>query len=167
MSLSSIPIADLRCMLAAEGWVDLGDGGEAKAELSQISPALQSHPKVLEIRWRIGAKAKDWNQCAELGRALAEAVPDQASGWINHAYALHELKRTQEAWDVLSPLTERFPDVSTIPYNLACYACQMGNLQLAELMLEVAMKIDGPQRIKAMALKDTDLGPLWEKIRER
>jgi len=35
--------------------------------------------------------------------------------------ALHELKRTQEAFDLLLPAADKFPAPWTIPYNLACY----------------------------------------------
>ena len=166
MKHPDIPHDDMRHLLAAEGWAELGDFAEANLELSQIAPKLHEHPHVLDSRWRIAAKSGRWEECVELARALTEAMPDHASGWINYAYALHELKRTQEAWDLLSPVAEKFVEVATIPYNLACYACQLGKLPVAEMLLEVTMKIDGSKRVKAMALKDKDLRPLWEKIRE-
>lgn len=166
MSHPQIPHDELRHVLAAEGWVVLGDIDEAETELGHIAPASHGHPMVLEVRWRLAAKRKNWEACVELGRALTAVAPEEANGWINHAYALHELKRTQEAWDLLSPVAERFPKVATIAYNLACYACQLGKMPVAELMLATAIKIDGARRIKGMALQDKDLEPLWEKIRE-
>jgi hypothetical protein len=42
---------------AALGWLELGDHVEAYAELENITPALRSHPAVLELRWQISASA--------------------------------------------------------------------------------------------------------------
>ena len=165
MKLSPLLQDDLRHLMAAEGWIELGDAAEAQAELAQVDSDFNDHPMVLAVRWRIHAKLKQWEECVEAARDLTQVAPNDADGWINHAYALHELKRTQEAWDALSPVAEKFPKVAIIPYNLACYACQLGNLPVAQLMLEVASKIDGTKRIKSMALKDKDLEPLWEQIR--
>jgi Flp pilus assembly protein TadD len=82
------------------------------------------------------------------------------------AYALHEQKRTQEAWNVLLPVADKFPDDATIRYNLACYACQLGRLDQARAWLEKAFALGNARKMKLMALEDPDLRPLWEKIGE-
>jgi hypothetical protein len=41
---------------AAEGWLGLGDQVSAIEELEHISPALSTHPLVLEMRWKIWPK---------------------------------------------------------------------------------------------------------------
>jgi len=33
------------------------------------------------------------------------------------------------AWDALLPAADKFPNNPNIPYNLACYACQMNKLK--------------------------------------
>ena len=76
---------------------------EATAELERIAPALRDHPEVLEVRWGIAAKAKEWQACVELASELAEKeAPGNPSGWIHRSYALHESwKRTVQALDEL------------------------------------------------------------------
>ena len=83
------------------------------------------------------------------------------AGWIHLSYTLHELHRTQEAWDNLSAVAARFPDNFNIAYNLACYACQLGNLPRARELLGLAIELGGSAETKLMALKDPDLTPLW------
>jgi hypothetical protein len=70
---------------------------------------LRAHPDVLEIRLHIYAKAKKWEPCVDIGNALVKVVPERPFGWIHRSSAFHELKRTQEAADLLKPATDHFP----------------------------------------------------------
>jgi predicted Zn-dependent protease len=113
-------IKDKRHLEAADGWLGLGNWQEANEELNRISPDIQTHPDVLYVRWHICAKAGQWELAAETARALSQMMPDNPFGIIHFAYALHEMKRTKDAWDALLPMADRFPDNQTVPYNLAC-----------------------------------------------
>jgi hypothetical protein len=62
-------------LLAAQGWFELGNHLEANKELDNISPSLRSHPGVLEVRWQIYAKAKQWEACIDIGEALVKLAP--------------------------------------------------------------------------------------------
>ena len=44
-----------------------------------------------------------------LAKAISEFAPDNPFGIIHHVYSLHELKHTQEAWNVLLPAVDKFP----------------------------------------------------------
>ena len=128
--------------------------------------AGRGHPYVLELRWNIYAKAGKWDMAAEVAHSLATLLPKNSFGWIHHAYSLHELGRTQEAWNVLQPQVSQFPDQYILRYNLACYACRLGNLKASWEWLEKAIDLAGKKDIRAMALDDPDLEPLWDKIGE-
>src|SRR6185295_8889928 len=95
---------DKRSLLAAEGWLELDLPREASAELEKITPQLRGHPDVLEIRWHISAKEKKWETCVEIAAAVVKLAPDRSDGWIHRSFALHEMKRTQEAFDQLLPV---------------------------------------------------------------
>jgi len=166
LKLKKLPHPDSHHLAAAEGWLGLGDHLAANEELENITPRLRGHPYVLELRWEIYAKAGKWEMAAEVARSLATLLPDNSFGWIHQAYSLHELKRTGEAWDVLHPVADKFSDQYIIRYNLACYACQLGNLKASFSWLEKAIDLAGKKDIRAMALDDPDLEPLWEKIGE-
>src|SRR5580765_5841699 len=94
---------------AARGWLELGNPLEANEELEKIAPALGMHPDVLEVRWQISAKAKQWEACIDLAERIIALTPDNPFGWIHRSFALHELKRTQEAWDNLIRVIKKFP----------------------------------------------------------
>ena len=150
---------------AALGWLELGNPHEAKAELGRLPDHLRQCPEALLVRWEIEAKEKDWESSLETARALIAAAPNEPDGWTKQSYSLHELKRTREAWNGLIAVEERFPKVSIIAYNLACYACQLGDSAEAILRLRKAIRLGGKEQIKPMALQDLDLKPLWDEIR--
>ena len=156
-------LTDQRHLLAAEGWLELGLHLEANAELEKITAQLLAHPDVLEIRWQIYAKEKKWEACVDIAKAIIKSAPDRSSGWIHRSFALHELKRTQEALDHLLPVVDKFPKVWTLPYNLACYASRLGKFDEAGKWLKRATAV-GKQKVQQAALEDEDLKPLWDSL---
>jgi tetratricopeptide (TPR) repeat protein len=157
---------DSHHLAAAEGWLGLGDDNEAERELKQISKDLASHPEVLRVRYHLYEARGDWERAAEQARALCELMPGTAFGWVHLAYALHELKRTGEAYRVLHPIVGKFPKEFVIPYNLACYACRLGELNEARGWLKKAIALTSAEEIKHMALADPDLRELQAEIRK-
>ena len=163
--MSELDPADAHQLRAVEGWLDLGNPREAQVEFGRLRPELQQHPAVLELKWTLHAAQHQWETALETARLMVEVAPERPAGWINRSYALHELKRTREAWTELQPAAGRFKTTSVIPYNLACYACQLGDLETSQAWLGRAVQLAGKHEIKRLALKDTDLLPLWERIR--
>ena len=158
---------DIHYLSAAVGWLGLGNTAEARAELAQLSPGLRRHPDVLEVRWLICAQEAHWAEALQVARELLVHAPERASGWLHQAYALRRVQGggLRQAWEALLPAFEQFPREATIAYNLACYACQLRELDLARQWLKRAAAIGGSKPITAMALADPDLEPLWEEIR--
>ncbi len=67
----------------------------------------------------------------------------------------------------MRPAFEMFPKEDVIPYNLACYDAQSGRLDAAWDWLHKAIQVAGDvKKIKQRALADSDLQPLWQRIRE-
>ena len=166
--MQSIEPPDAHFLSAAVGWLQLGNLVEAKAELGQISPALATHGDVLEVKLLIQIEEKNWATSLQTARSLIETQPDRALGWLHQAYALRRLPEggLQAAWDALLPAAERFPKEPILPYNLSCYACQLGKLDEARQLLRRAFQIGDKHRMKTMAQADADLQPLWPEIKE-
>ncbi len=160
MAPATLQPPDTHHLSAAVGWLELGDPAEARQDLERISPAMRLHPEVLEVRWQVHAKAKEWEKCVEVGREFTKAAPEEPFGWIHLSFALHELKRTQEAHQNLIGVLEQFPDEWLMRYNLACYSCQLGRLEEANRWLAGAGIKGDAKQIKRMAQNDPDLGPL-------
>ena len=164
--MSKLTPPDSHHVNAASGWLELGNPAEASAELAKVASTHAHHPVVLELGWRICAAEHNWPDALAAARRLVQVHPEDATGWIHQSYCLHEMRRTREAFDLLAAIVRKFPRISTIPYNLACYACQMGDLEQTRNWLARAIKIRGKTDIKRAALADPDLRPIWEEIRK-
>ncbi|MEJ0091359.1 MAG: tetratricopeptide repeat protein [Limisphaerales bacterium] len=158
--MKPLPQEDERYLIAAEGWLGLGDHLSANEELEQIAVEWRAHPQVLIVRLNIYRMAKKWEACLEIANAIIKATPDILYGWIGRSFALHELKCTQEAYDLLLPAKDKFPKEHTVPYNLACYCAQLNRLEEAEKWFKQAMAIN-ERAVQLAAVDDPDLDPLW------
>lgn len=162
-----LPVQDLHHLRAAVGWLELNNASEALLELDKLSETLQSHPDVLETRWLALAQNQRWDAATKVGRALIATAPDRAASWLHHAYALRRSPGggVLAAFNALAPAADQFPTEATIPYNLACYTCQMER-DSDETMawLHRAMKAGVRKAILEMALNDPDLEPLRAEI---
>ena len=168
--LPPLEALDVHLVRAAEGWLELNLPNEAEAELAQLSPAAQTHPLVLQALWQLHAHQHRWALAHTVAKLLVQTFPGDVNGWVHRAYAARRMAGggLQAAWDALRPAVEFFHQETIVPYNLACYACQMGNLDAARHWLgrarEIAAKEKSREAIKQMALADPDLAPLREEI---
>jgi tetratricopeptide (TPR) repeat protein len=150
-------------LLAAQGWLELGDHLEASQELEKITPCRGRRPEVLELRWQISAAAKKWDACLDFAAALIHIDSEDPLGWVHRSCALHELRRTEEARDNLLHVVDNFPLSTTMRYNIACYECQLGRLEQAKNWLQKAFRLGDAKKLKFAALNDPDLEPLWRE----
>jgi hypothetical protein len=166
MSVQTLESSDVHRLNAALGWLGLNCPADARAELDEISPALQLHPAVLEARWLVCAHEKTWHDALAIADQELVAAPGAASGWLHRAYALRRVSGggLTLAWNALLPAAEKFPTEPIIAFNLSCYACQMNQLDASREWLKRAMEAGEKEDIKKMALADDDLKPLWREI---
>ncbi|MGE3310980.1 MAG: tetratricopeptide repeat protein [Limisphaerales bacterium] len=148
---------DVHFLSAAMGWIELGLPHEAHAELARISRPARDHAEVLGVEWDLCEREGRWNDALQIADRILESDPERATGWINRSFALHVLGRTAEARTALRPAIDLFPSNGLIPYNLACYACQLNRLQEARQWLRKAMALDGRDIVLARARTDVDL----------
>ena len=92
---------------AAEGWLDLGNPKEAVEEFGKITESSRLNPDVLKFQVRFFIVVKNWETCLEVATALTALEPLPLRIYIYRSYALHNLKRTQEAYDLLYPAVLR------------------------------------------------------------
>ena len=104
---------------------------------------------------------KQWDEAAPLAELLSEQCPEEVHFYLHFAYAAR--RRTggslKEAYKILAPMREIFPDEWLISYNLACYLCQMNRLDEADEMLAEARKMSG-EKVEQLAAEDEDLASL-------
>ena len=159
--------ADIFHLNAAQGWLGLGDWNSANDELENIVPLCRAHPAVLAVRYEIYIMAKRWDGAAEIAGTLVRILPEQPASWICWAYSTR--RKTgggiPQAKEILVEAKSRFPNEYLISFNIACYECQLGNLQIAKQKLKEAIDLAGEKNnIRLQALEDPDLEPLWKDI---
>jgi predicted Zn-dependent protease len=152
---------DNKHILAAEGWLDLGDYASANAELDEITPQRRGDWEVLAMRCLVYRQAEKWDYLLALSQSLATLDPQNVSVWIHYAEALHGLGRTEEAIALLSQKIEEFSD-PTYPYYLACYTAKLGRIKEAREWLKRTFDTDlGTTAYRKAALENPDLEPVW------
>lgn len=161
-----LPRKQVMAVDAAEGWLMLGNPSAAAEDLEKVSDDYYYHPRVLAVRWQIYAASKCWEAAWIVSAALCEIAPDYAPGWICQANALREYKGLRGAKKLLLSVVHRFPNDAVIPYNIACFACQLGQISDACKWLLRAFDLEKNVELKVMALCDPDLDPLWQRIAE-
>ncbi len=86
-SVQALESTNRRYLEAAQGWLELGDRTEAKAELEKIAPEVRTHPDVLKVRWEICAAEGEWEAALEIAATLIQTEPEDPLGWIHRLYA--------------------------------------------------------------------------------
>ncbi len=162
--MRSIKPPDSHHLSAAIGWLELGNHLEANLDLQKVDALLRMHPDVMEVRWRIYARAKWWEACEDLAKLIIRLAPDRPSGWVYLAYSVRRVRSLMAAWKSLLPAAEKFPGDWLICFNLSCYSCQLGDLSRAREWIEKASLRGDKEKIKALALGDEDLKPIAGEI---
>jgi tetratricopeptide (TPR) repeat protein len=135
---------------------------EANEELEQIDADQRSHTEVLALRVRIYSALKQWELMQAIAKRLALIEPDLPQWTVSWAYATRRADCLEAARIILVNAVERQPDVAIYHYNMACYECQLGNLDEAKVRLKRAFELEAPYRL--MALEDEDLELLWASL---
>ena len=155
-------LIDFKHLKAAEGFVELGMYLEAEDELGQIDPYCLIDPQVLRVRLELYAGLQNWGLMQMVARRLTQRDPGKVQWRISLAYATRRAESLEAAKSILIDALESHPEEGIVHYNLACYDCQLGNLNDAKKHLTQATKAD--EKFKSMALDDADLEPLWREI---
>lgn len=165
--MSPEQLALAKNLSAAVGWLELGLPQDALAELDQMPEEARELPDVLEVRWLILADLKQWDIALQISERLIAVAPESAASWLHHAYAVRRASSggLAAAFEVLAAVSDKFAE-PTIPYNLACYTCQLQR-DSAETMrwFERALALGNPAELIEMALKDPDLEPVRDLIK--
>ena len=149
-----------RTLLAAQGYSELAMHDDAIAELDSLPEETAKNPTVLELRAVVLMQAKRWKPALAVSRELCATEPAKTSGFIHTAFCLHELGRTGEARECLLTGPDALRAEPTFHYNLACYECALGHLDLARMHLDKSFTLD--KKMRDFAKSDPDLAALRE-----
>ena len=144
-----------RRILAAQGYVELHLYEEAREQLAPLSAAAFDPVDVIEILLLCLMAEEQWAEALAMTLRLCELEPEEAGGFIHAAYCLHEMRRTEEALDLLSRGPASLRCKAVYYYNMGCYHACLGNTENALKLLRQSFEMDGSLRIEAR--KDSDL----------
>lgn len=155
--------------MAAQGWLELGNETEAFRELEKIAPELRFHPDVVKLRWRIFGRKENWQTVLKIARTICSLEPVASTSEFNldeHRFARRvpavvakKVPHVRNGAEAIG-----LPELFAIPYNLACYACQLGNVNEAWEWFKMAAGMSDRDELRRIALNDPDLEPLWARI---
>lgn len=149
----------IRNLEAAWGYLVLGMHQDALDELESLPLDLPADDHVLELRIWIYHGLEKWESARSLAESMAKLSPQSPHWWIQWAFSLRREKSVEAARAVLLEAAAAHPDLALIPYNIACYACVLGQIESAHKLLTVAFSMDG--MLKRIALDDSDLEPFF------
>ena len=151
---------------AATGWLELGNPDEAFNELEKITPFHRAHPDVLKLRWRIYDSAGKHQSAFGVAQGLSRLLPDDAEPFVWRSYSARRMKGggLGLALELLLDVVNDFPGEPILPFNIACYHCQRGDLNEAKTWLHTAYEVAGRNGTlrywKTKTLDDDDLAEL-------
>ena len=119
---------------AAVGYVELGMFQDANDQLEKIDPFNRAAPEVLATRLAIYRGLKKWELMQQIAKRLKEFQPDNAQWTISLAYATRRAYSIDVAREILLAAEAMFPREAAIPYNLACYYCQPGEMEKSQTL---------------------------------
>jgi tetratricopeptide (TPR) repeat protein len=149
---------------AAVGYVELGMFQDANAELEKIDPFNRAAPEVLSIRLAIYRGLEKSELMQQIAKRLKEFQPDNIQWTISLAYATRRAYSIDVAMEILLNAETKFPREAAIPNNLACYYCQLAEIETAKryfnsvgfFAYDHGMKADGCATAKIDSIAGTE-----------
>lgn len=150
-------------LLRAEGYFELGMHADAEAEIAALPAEERGRAEVIAFRISCLFALKRWAEAAVLVRGRTEANPENATWWIQYAYATRRAESVEAAEKILLSGLKQHPEEAMIWFNLSCYACVTGRLDDARDRLAQAYGLD--KACLELARTDEDLRPIWPELR--
>ena len=157
--MKKLEARDRHHLLAAEGWLGLGNFEEGRKELLKVSREEAEHPAVLHVCLKFFVALRDWKELAKAAQTLCSIEPNMVEGWLYLAGALHFLDRTREARSVLLLVVNHFPEAYPIHYGLATFCSRLGRKAEARGWWAQAVRMGG-EKLRERAREDPDLQEL-------
>lgn len=157
-------ISTARRVEYALGYVGLGLLQEAADELAAVRLEDRYAREVMGVRVELHIATQQWDCVAEDARRLLALDQDNVSAWVALGCALRRLDGVAAAKQLLLKADQLHGAThAVIAYNLACYTCLLGELEVAKAYFARACRTD--TSFKAAGLTDPDLEGISDFVR--
>jgi len=148
-----------RALEAVDGYLYLNMPEEALTELREVHINPQGEIAVLRARVRALLHLKRWKDAELLSEKGTTLYPEENEFMVQRAFALHQLKRGDDAVNVLLAAPDWIRRTGILHYNLACYEAKLGDLGTARQCIRAALELNAA--FKKNVRNDPDLDRLW------
>ncbi|MEC8691006.1 MAG: hypothetical protein VX016_05565 [Verrucomicrobiota bacterium] len=147
---------------AVRGYYELEMYDDAWDELKEIEKKYPVTPLILQMKILLLLQEKSWEVALGLSEKLQRMEPDNGAGFIQGAYCLHEMQRTDEALELLESAPDSLRSDAIYFYNTGCYQAVIGNIERAFDCIKKSFDLD--ESLIDVARKDPDLAILKDSI---
>jgi len=162
MDARELPEEVQRQFMRCEGFIDLKMSTRAEQELALIDSGYHDHVYFRWMKTSILIQQGKWADGLPVAVSLRREFPWEAGFWIQEAYLTRRTTNIEAARTILEEALIQFPDEAMIYFNLACYACRLGNKIEAVQRLKSAIELDA--KWLKVALDDEDLVELHDEL---
>ncbi len=148
-----------RALQAADGYLFLKLPTYALEELNSVPVEEKTAASVMLSKVRVLLHLRRWSKAETLAGKGALEHPAEEEFTVQRAFALHQLKKGEEAVEVLQAAPEWIRRSGILHYNLACYEARLGDLTTARQCIRAAIQLNSG--MKKNARIDPDLRALW------
>ncbi|HCY57744.1 MAG TPA: hypothetical protein DHU78_02675 [Opitutae bacterium] len=146
----------------ARGYFELEMFQEVEIELRAIDDQSPWSKQKREMLIFLHQERMQWELMQGFAKSLRLEFPDEEGWWVSEAYATRRAENLDKARKVLLEGLTIHYESAIIRYNLACYACLLGNLGKSLDLLKEAGQRD--EKYKTLALEDEDLELVHEDL---
>ena len=147
---------------AVRGYYELEMYDDAWDELKEIEKSYPLTPLIIQMKILLLLKEKSWDVALGLTQKLQQMEPENGAGFIQGAYCLHEMKRTDEALALLDEAPESVRSDAIYFYNKGCYQAVIGDVDTAFDCLRKSFDMD--ESLIDVARRGPDLAVLKDSI---
>ena len=158
--------ADIHHLEAAQGWLERSDYARCFDELERIDHNNRGDARVYTVRWSLYNRSGQHIAAANLARGVQGRFPHEIAGYIWRAVSLNKSGCTQEAYDELAAVAQKFDGAGAVPYVLSILATDLKQYESARTWLMKAFATEDGQELKLRALEEKSLDSFWRKIGE-
>ena len=151
-----------RVLKAAEGYFQLYMWQDAWDELEELDPKYRHLQPVITLRVLILNNLEKWEEAAIIGKGALRQYREFGPLYLATADALRNSAGAGEAKAVLVRGEPFLKDEGVFHFLLACYECQLGDMDAAKRELKTSFNLDA--RLRERMLHEPDLEQVWESL---
>ena len=145
----------------AQRYLESGNIWQAAEVFTPNRPFMKGHPSDLHVQFLLLSEQQQWGQCFVIVQNMINQAPRNLLGWLSCNELLCALGREREAYELLKPLAELFPNQQAPVFNLVKLACRLSEYAEACAWMSKFRQLASDHNIAEAVKEDPDLGRVF------